>query len=286
MYRNIYYTGTSTTKHSYKELEMGDIRVRVTIWNENIHEQKNDFIRNLYPDGMHGAIAKYMEKQPGFTVKTATLDEPEHGLTTEVLDNTDVLMWWGHVGHSKVEDAIVDRVQDRVLNGMGLVVMHSGHFSKIFKRLMGTGCGLRWRESGEKERLWVVNPNHPITKGVGRFIEIPNTEMYGEHFDIPDPDELLFISWFEGGDVFRSGAVWHRGRGRIFYFRPGHETYPIFHNQDVLHVLANGVRWAKFDGNPDTTSINSCEHIPDSLDPISSKDIEQGVIEHPEEFKK
>jgi trehalose utilization protein len=162
--------------------------------------------------------------------------------------------------------------------------MHSGHFSKIFRRLMGTGCGLRWREAGEKERLWVVNPNHPITSGIGPYIEIANTEMYGEHFDIPDPDELLFISWFEGGEVFRSGAVWHRGRGRIFYFRPGHETYPIFHNEDVLNILAKGVRWVRFTGNDATTRINACECIREPLDPISEKDIDQGEIEHPDEF--
>jgi trehalose utilization protein len=193
-------------------------------------------------------------------------------------------MWWGHVAHGEVADEIVDRVQQRVLNGMGLVVMHSGHFSKIFRRLMGTGCGLRWREAGEKERLWVVNPNHPITAGFGPYIEIPNTEMYGEHFDVPDPDELLFVSWFEGGEVFRSGALWHRGRGRIFYFRPGHETYPIFHNKDVLQVLANAVRWVKFSGNTSTTPINQCAHISEPLDEIRTIDPAAGAIEHPDEF--
>ncbi len=258
--------------------------IRITIWNENIHEQTNDFVKSIYPNGIHGAIAKYMEKQPGFQVRTATLEMPEHGLTEEVLDETDVLMWWGHCGHAKVEDAIVDRVQARVLNGMGLIMMHSGHFSKIFKRLMGTSCGLTWREAGEKERLWVVNPNHPITKDVGQFIELPNTEMYGEQFDIPEPDELLFISWFEGGEVFRSGCVWHRGKGKVFYFRPGHETYPIFHNEQVLHVLANGVRWAKFEGNTETKGIGGCTKVEEPLETLSEKDYDEGTIEHPEEF--
>jgi trehalose utilization protein len=257
---------------------------RVTVWNEFVHEQKNPYVKKIYPTGMHGAIADFMKDQPGFEVKTATLQEPEHGLTEAVLDQTDVLMWWGHVAHGEVADEIVDRVQQRVLNGMGLVVMHSGHFSKIFRRLMGTGCGLRWREAGEKERLWVVNPNHPITAGFGPYIEIPNTEMYGEHFDVPDPDELLFVSWFEGGEVFRSGALWHRGRGRIFYFRPGHETYPIFHNKDVLQVLANAVRWVKFNGNTSTTPINQCAHISEPLDEIRTIDPAAGAIEHPDEF--
>jgi len=108
--------------------------------------------------------------------------------------------------------------------------------------------------------------------------------MYGEHFDIPDPDELLFISWFEGGEVFRSGAVWHRGRGRIFYFRPGHETYPIFHNTEVLKVLANGVRWARCSGNQETKGIGGCVQIKESLETLSKKDYDEGSIEHPEEF--
>jgi trehalose utilization protein len=260
--------------------------LRVTIYNEFVHEQNNDFIRKLYPEGMHGAIGSYLRQRPGLTVRYATLDMPEHGLSGDVLADTDVLMWWGHVAHGAVRDEVVDRVQARVLDGMGLVVMHSGHFSKIFRRLMGTSCGLRWREAAERERLWVVNPNHPITHGLGPYIEIENTEMYGEQFDIPDPDELLFISWFEGGDVFRSGCCWHRGRGRIFYFRPGHETYPIFHNTQVLHVLANAVRWAAFKGNDRTEGIGTCVHVPTPLEAIPEKDYEQDIIEHPEEFRR
>ena len=259
--------------------------IRVTVWNEFVHEQTNDFVRSIYPDGIHEQIAGYLRRQPGLEVATATLEQPEHGLAEEVLARTDVLMWWGHAAHRKVRDDIVDRVQERVLNGMGLVVLHSGHFSKIFKRLMGTSCGLSWREAAERERLWVVNPNHPITKGCGRYIEIPNAEMYGEFFDIPEPDELLFVSWFEGGEVFRSGAVWHRGRGKVFYFRPGHETYPIFHHEGVLHVLANGVRWCAFDGNTETTGILSGTNVPEPLEQLSEKDYEQGEIEHPAESR-
>lgn len=258
--------------------------INVTIYNEFVHEKKNEHVGKIYPDGIHGAIGSHLKKEDDLNVTYATLDMPDHGLTEEVLNNTDVLMWWGHIAHGQVEDAIVDRVQARVLDGMGLVVMHSGHYSKIFKRMMGTSCGLCWREANEKERLWVINPNHPITAGVGPYIEIPNAEMYGEQFDIPDPDELLFISWFEGGEVFRSGAVWHRGRGRIFYFRPGHETLPIFYHPDVLKVLTNGVRWTAFQGNRETTGIAGCFNITEPLEPISEKDIETGNLEHPEEF--
>lgn len=255
--------------------------LRVTVWNEFVHERSNEFVRSIYPDGIHEQIAGHLRAQEGLEVRTATLDQPEHGLTAEVLDATDVLTWWGHAAHDKVRDDIVDRVQDRVLHGMGLVMLHSGHFSKIFKRLMGTSCGLTWREAAERERLWVVSPNHPITQGCGRFIEIPNAEMYGEFFDIPDPDELLFVSWFEGGEVFRSGAVWHRGRGRVFYFRPGHETYPIFHQPQVLHVLTNGVRWCAFGGNDRMVSIGQAPNQKQPFEELSPKDYVTGALRHP-----
>lgn len=218
--------------------------IRVTVWNEFRHEKKNERVKALYPDGMHAVIAGHLNKQSGITARTATLDEPEHGLTQDVVDNTDVMIWWGHVAHKEVSDAVVDRVQKRVLEGMGLIVLHSGHFSKIFKRMMGTNCSLKWREFAEKERLWNLEPSHPITEGIGEYIELPNTEMYGERFDIPTPDKLIFVSWFEGGEVFRSGCVWERGHGRIFYFRPGHETYPIYHNEQIMRVITNAARWA------------------------------------------
>ena len=213
--------------------------LNLTIWHEFRHEKTNPDVQSVYPDGMHEAIASYMRAQPGLNVRTATLDEPDHGLTPEVLEATDVLTWWGHMAHGEVRDEIVDRVQTRVLDGMGLVVLHSGHLSKIFTRLMGTSGSLLWREAEETERLWVVNPNHDIVKGIGPHIELEREEMYGEWFDIPEPDELIFISWFEGGEVFRSGATWHRGKGKIFYFRPGHETYPTYHQPEILKVIEN-----------------------------------------------
>ncbi len=239
--------------------------IRVTVWNENRHEQSDPQVRKVYPQGIHGAIAEFLRTVPGVSVRTATLDEPEHGLTQEVLDNTDVLTWWGHMAHGEVKDEIVDRVQERVLDGMGLIVLHSGHFSKIFRRLMGTGCNLRWREAGEKERLWVVEPGHPIAEGLGPYFEIPHTEMYGERFDIPAPDELVFVSWFQGGEVFRSGCCFHRGKGRIFYFRPGHETFPIYYQAEVCKVLGNAVRWA---AQPKSAPI-AFGHYPKPLEPLA-----------------
>lgn len=217
--------------------------LRVTVWNEYRHEKHSEHVSSIYPEGIHGTIAAALRKE-GFTVGTATLDEPEHGLTQEVLDSTDVLIWWGHMAHGEVRDEIVERVHKRVLEGMGLIVLHSGHFSKIFKKLMGTTCDLKWREANDHERLWVVAPGHPITEGLGEYIELEHEEMYGEHFDIPQPETLVFVSWFSGGEIFRSGCCYTRGRGKIFYFRPGHETIPTYHNAEVQRVIANGVRWA------------------------------------------
>ena len=219
--------------------------IRVTVWNEFRHEKHTDHpASTIYPKGMHEAIAAHLKKQPDMKVGTATLDEPEHGLTDKVLANTDVLTWWGHMAHGEVSDEIVDKVQSRVLEGMGLIVLHSGHFSKIFKKLMGTTCNLIWREADEKERLWVIDPAHQIAEGLGEHFELPQEEMYGERFDIPQPDELVLVSWFQGGEVFRSGCCWHRGRGKVFYFRPGHESYPTYKDANVLKVIENAVRWA------------------------------------------
>jgi len=217
--------------------------LRVTVWNENRHEQVHDFVKKIYPDGMHNVIASSLRER-GFVTRTATFDEPEHGLTDDVLNQTDVLTWWGHMLHNDVQDSVVDRVQKYVLNGMGLVVLHSGHESKIFKRLMGTTCDLKWREAAETERLWVSDPGHPIVEGIGDYIELAEEEMYGEPFYIPTPDALIFISWFKGGEVFRSGCCFNRGRGKIFYFRPGHEAYPTYYNPQVMRVIGNGVQWA------------------------------------------
>ena len=220
--------------------------IRVTVWNENRHEQKAGHpAGTVYPEGIHGAIAQGLREASGFEVGTATLDEPDHGLTDEVLENTDVLIWWGHAAHAEVRDAIVDKVHARVLEGMGLVVLHSGHHSKIFRRLMGTTCSLLWREADERERIWVIEPGHPIANGLTEpYFELPQEEMYGEIFDVPPPDTLVFISWFQGGEVFRSGCCYHRGRGKIFYFRPGHETYPTYFHPQVRQVIANAAAWA------------------------------------------
>ncbi|OBA05608.1 trehalose utilization protein ThuA [Paenibacillus polymyxa] len=218
--------------------------INVTIWNEFLNEKLNDEAKRIYPNGIHQALADGLADE-GFTIRTATLrDDAEHGLGEEILNSTDVLLWWGHKAHDQVSDEVTARVVKRVQEGMGLIVLHSGHFSKPFKALMGTSCDLKWRVAGEQEIIWSVNPSHPIVEGIDAKILLAQEEMYGEFFDIPTPDELVFVSNFEGGEVFRTGCTFYRGNGKIFYFRPGHETYPTYYQPDILKVIANSIRWA------------------------------------------
>lgn len=219
-------------------------KLRVTVWNEFRHEKTNPKVGKIYPKGMHATISDFLNKQKGITARMAALDDPQHGLSDKVLASTDVMIWWGHMAHDQVKDEIVEKVHRRVLEGMGIIILHSGHFSKIFKKLMGTACQLKWREGTDREILWVTRPGHPIVQGIDDHFIIPQVEMYGEHFDIPEPDETVFISSFTGGEVFRSGVTYRRGAGKVFYFRPGHETFPIFHQKEVQLVIANAVRWA------------------------------------------
>lgn len=237
-------------------------KLRVLVWNEFVHELTRPDVRAHYPQGIHQVIADglHCNLKDLAAVNTATLQEPHQGLSQERLLETDVLLWWGHAAHDLVTWETVDRVQSRVLQGMGLIVLHSGHASRIFQRLMGTGCMLRWREAGECERIWIVNPSHPIVAGCSEeLIVLPQSEMYGEFFDIPPPDELITISSFDGGEVFRSGCTFRRGHGKIFYFSPGHETYPIYHDPTIQRILANACQWAQPQG---TVYHRDARHCP------------------------
>ncbi len=246
--------------------------IRATVWNENVHEQESEIVADLYPQGIHGAIAACLNAADDIDAVTATLQEPEHGLTEARLAETDVLLWWGHAAHGDVADAVVERVANAVWGGMGLIVLHSGHFAKIFKRLMGTPCNLTWREAGERERVWITARNHPIAAGLPDHFELENEEMYGEPFGIPEPQETVMISWFAGGEVFRSGATWTRGAGKVFYFRPGHETYPTYYDANVQTVLKNAVRWAH-NPAPRIADVNDAPNVPvgAALEPIEER---------------
>lgn len=216
---------------------------RITIYNEGVHELKNEKVRAVYPEGIHGALKKALENEDT-VVRCFTLANV-NDITDEVLDNTDVIIWWGHMHHGEVPDEVANRVRDAVQKGMGAIFLHSAHYSKPFRYLMGTKCNLTWREDADSERVWTVSPAHPIAQGIGRYFELPGVETYGEPFGIPEPDEVVFIGWYSGGEVFRSGCTFHRQNGRIFYFQPGHETFPIFYDENVIRVIRNAVAWAK-----------------------------------------
>jgi trehalose utilization protein len=224
----------------------GRLSARVLVWGENVAEKRVAGVAELYPEGMHEAIASAVreESRQAVAVSTATLSDPQHGLDDQSLAATDVVVWWGHLAHEDVADEVADRVHEAVLAGMGLVVLHSGHLSKPFRRLMGTTCTLRWREAEDVESVWTVAPAHPIADGIPQGFVIPRQEMYGEFFDIPVPDELVFVSSFSGGEAFRSGCCFQRGHGRIFFFGPGHETFPVYRQPEVRRVIANAVAWA------------------------------------------
>ena len=218
--------------------------ISVTIFNEFCHEKFDEKVKAIYPEGIHKTIASFLETEEDITVRTVTLDDEECGLTQDVLDSTDVLLWWGHLRHGDVPDHVAHRVKDAVQSGMSFIALHSAHHSKPFKLLMGTTCNLSWREDDDKERIWVVNPTHPIAQGIDSYFELEGEEMYSEPFGIPEPDQLVFIGWYEGGEVFRSGCCYQRDNGKIFYFQPGHESFPTYHNPSVQTVIKNAIRWA------------------------------------------
>jgi trehalose utilization protein len=233
----------------------------VTVWNEYVTQRENEAAREVYPEGIHTTIAGFLEEED-YDVRCSLYEDPEHGLTEEVLADTDVLMWWSHVKNEEIDDEIVDRVVDRVYDGMGLIVLHSGRRSKVFPRLMGTSCDLRgYRDADETERVWVVNPSHPIVEGLEEeFIEIPESQVVSEPWEIPEPEAT--VSWLEGGEVFRSGCCFQRGDGKIFFFGPGHETHPVYHMPEVQTVLTNAVEWARPVDGPNGPQTEPSESLP------------------------
>jgi trehalose utilization protein len=236
--------------------------IRVTVWNEYKHEREKENVKEIYPHGMHAVIADFL-KNADFSVRTATFDDDECGLSQEVIDNTDVLIWWGHVLHNQVPDEVALRVQEAVLKGMGIIFLHSAHRSKPFRALLGTACELSWRESGDYEHVWKCNPAHPIAQNIeGDFFKVEQDETYCEPFGIPEPDELVFITSFEGGEVIRSGCCYKRGYGKIFYFQPGHETYPVFYNKNVQQVISNAVNWTYSSYRRDKID---CKRLPEKI---------------------
>jgi len=239
-------------------------KIRVTVWNEHSSLQEcaellsiypkeiQDIVADIfagaervYPKGIHEAIADLLRDNKDIVVRTSLLKDPEQGLSQNILDGTDVLIWWGHFFHDIIKDEYVERVISHVQRGMGIIFLHSAHHSKPFKRLLGTSGSLSWREKNEKERIWTIAPNHPIAEGLDTYFELESEEMYGEPFGIPEPETTVFIGWFKGGNVFRSGVTYTREYGKIFYFQPGHETNRAFYDFNVKLIINNAVKWAR-----------------------------------------
>lgn len=218
----------------------------------------------LHPEGIAATVAGAVLEQLGSDARVATagLEDAEQGLAEAALAACDVLVWWGHEQHEALADETAERVQRHVLAGMGLVVLHSGHHAKPFRRLMGTTCDLVYREGADEELIWCLDPAHPIAAGVEQPIPVGRHEMYGEPFEIPTPDELVFVSAFSGGEVFRSGCCFRRGSGRIFYFSPGHESDPVYEHPQVRRVIGNAIRWARPTARRPLAALASCEAEP------------------------
>ena len=257
--------------------------IRVTVWNENYHEKTIPEMKAVYPKGLHGTIAEFLSGEEDFEVRVATQDQPEFGLSDDVLNNTDVLVWWGHAKQNDIPDELSKKVALRVQSGMGYIVLHSSHYAKPFMELMGTGCCTLRCRNDDFERLWCVSPGHPIAKGVPSYINLGTEEVYCEHFNIPDPDELVFVGWYRGGEIFRSGCCWKRGFGKIFYFQPGHETFKSYHNKYIQRILINAVRWAcpqtwkypDFDGWFERKSPEECLRDGTRFEPYVNADLEE-----------
>ena len=232
-------------------------KIRVTVWNEFRHEKEDEATKAIYPNGLHAVIKEFLDKNDDMEVRLAALDDPEQGLPDEVLNNTDVLLWWGHCHHSEVDDALVERIRQRVYRGMGFIGLHSAHHSKPFRAIVGATGDLQWGDE-QHEIVWNVFPQHPIAQGLPACFDLGIDELYSEPFFIPQPDQLVFTSWFEYGNVFRSGVCFFRGLGKVFYFQPGHETCPSYYNPYVQKIITNGVRWAY---NPEISVKEHCPYV-------------------------
>ena len=235
-------------------------KIKVTIWNEFRHEKTKEKVKALYPNGLHAVIGEFLNETGNMEITLAALDDENQGLPDEVLENTDVLIWWGHMFHKEVSDILVEKIKNRVFLGkMGFIALHSAHHSKPFKAIVGTNGNLQWGRV-QKEIIWNMMPSHPIAKGIPDHFILESEELYSEPFYIPQPDAFVFGGWYEDGNIFRSGACFIRGAGKVFYFQPGHETCLSFFNPYVRRIITNAVYWA----NPQEFAYeitDKCPHI-------------------------
>lgn len=214
----------------------------VLVWSEEtVHD-------DVYPNDINSAVAEHLNEHPEFVAQAVHIDEPDQGVSEDRLEWADALVWWGHARHDDVREETVDRVEEYVTEeGVGFLALHSAHYALTFKRLVGASGDLgevRWEDipPGETEELEVVDPDHPIAAGVEDFT-LPEVEMFGEPFDVPEPDDVVLHSTFPEGGEFRSLCTFTFGAARGAYFRPGHEEFRIYHDENVRRVVANAVRW-------------------------------------------
>ena len=223
---------------------------KVVVWSEgsaNVDEGS----KKVYPEDINTAIAEGLAplKARGWEIVKATLGDPDQGISDELLAGTDVLIWWGHKKHGEVKNELVDKIDQRVRDGkMGFIATHSSHFAKPFKKLMGTACS--WGEyvvDGTSVEILVKEPSHPICRGVRSF-KLPKIERYGEPFAVPAPEAVPLDGRYTKPDgktaPARMGLCWAVGKGKVFYFTPGHETYDDYYRPEVRRIFVNAVQWA------------------------------------------
>jgi len=214
-------------------------KLRVLLWSERTEPVE------IYPTGINGALADYLNKQDGIEAKTAQLSDPEAGLGEAALANADVLIWFGHKKHKDVPDEIVERVVRHIRErGLGFIALHSAHYSKPLKvALQASGSWSDYQNRGWAEQVWVVSPNHPLAKGLKDFT-LPKEEIYTEPFDVPAPEAVILEATWPSGHRTRECMVWTLGKGRFVYLRPGHEEYPTFFIPEMQRLISNAVLWA------------------------------------------
>ena len=248
-------------------------KLRVTVWSEVIDPVLEPRAVTYYPDDINVYLAEFLSIEHDFEVRTANLRQKENGLSQEILNDTDVLVWWSHLYDDQVSDETAQRVAETVLNGMGILFLHASLGSKPAKILLGTNSNTgKYREIGEKEKIWVVDRSHPVVDGMEKeYIEIPASEMYGEPYGIPTPDDIVFISWFEGGEVLRSGVDWKKGAGKVFFFAPGHEEFPVYYHSEIQKAVKNIVRWLKPVKGPEITFQGEVESLEIIKNPVKKE---------------
>jgi trehalose utilization protein len=215
----------------------------VVVWSEGTAP------KSVYPNDINGAVAEGLKDLSGWEVVKAGLSDPDQGLPDKLLQRADVLIWWGHQKHGDVKDELVDKIVKRVKeDGMGFIALHSSHFAKPNKKLMGTACS--WKAyvlDSTTLKITVKSPDHPIAKGIKDFT-IDHSERYSDPYAVPTPKAVVFegtASLKKGGtDTSQIGLTWEIGKGKVFYFQAGHETNPVFMDPNVRQIMSNAVQWA------------------------------------------